>query len=135
MMTVTASYWRSLRERLRTTRTRPELFSTEATYMYASDSRSRMICLGGPSSLHKTPLVRNSDALLLLTFLHAGISADDPRVQELLASVLAAPLDRTYSVALRAMVLEELDRVRYQSHIARCAQFLLDNQLSSGQWS
>jgi hypothetical protein len=83
----------------------------------------------------KTPLIRNSDELLLLTFLHAGISADDPRVQELLASVLAAPLDRTYSVAVRAMALEEVDRIRYQSHIARCAQFLLDNQLSSGQWS
>jgi len=33
------------------------------------------------------------------------------------------------------MALEELDRVRYQPHLARCAQFLVDNQLSSGQWS
>jgi hypothetical protein len=83
----------------------------------------------------KTPIIRNSDELLLLTFLHAGVSVDDPRVQELLSAVLAAPLDRTYTAAVRAMVLEELDRVRYQSHIARCAQVLLDNQLSSGQWS
>lgn len=81
------------------------------------------------------PPIRNADDLLLLTFLHSGLPEDDPRVRELLASVLAAPLDKTYSVALRAMVLEELDRVRYQSHIARCAQFLLDNQLPSGQWS
>jgi hypothetical protein len=33
MMTVTASYWRSLRERLRTSSTRPEFFSTGAMYM------------------------------------------------------------------------------------------------------
>ena len=81
------------------------------------------------------PPIRNADDLLLLTFLHAGVPEDDPRVRELLASVLSAPLDKTYPVALRAMALEELDRVRYQSHIARCAQFLLDNQLPSGQWS
>ena len=79
--------------------------------------------------------IKNSDDLLLLTFLHAGLSEADPRVRELLAAVLAAPLDKTYPVALRAMALEELDRVRFQSHIARCAQFLLDNQLPSGQWS
>lgn len=78
--------------------------------------------------------IRNADELLLLTFLHAGLPADDPRLRELLNSVLAAPLDRTYSVALRAMALEELDRVRYQSHIARCAQFLLDSQHPTGQW-
>ncbi len=79
--------------------------------------------------------IRNADELLLLTFLHSGLTHDDPRVRELLTSVLAAPLDRTYPVALRAMALEELDRVRYQSHIARCAQFLLDGQLPTGQWS
>src|SRR5262245_27957260 len=80
------------------------------------------------------PPIRNSDDLLLLTFLHAGVPEDDPRVRELLASALAAPLDKTYPVALRAMVLEELDRVRYQSHIARLAQYLVDNQLANGQW-
>jgi hypothetical protein len=78
--------------------------------------------------------IRNADDLLLLTFLHAGVPEDDPRVRELLAAVLAAPLDKTYPVALRAMVLEELDRVRYQSHIARLAQYLVDNQHASGQW-
>jgi len=80
------------------------------------------------------PPIRNADDLLLLTFLHAGLPEDDPRVRELLTAVLVAPLDKTYPVALRAMVLEELDRVRYQSHIARLAQFLLDNQLANGQW-
>lgn len=78
--------------------------------------------------------IRNADELILLTFLHSGVAPEDPKVQQLLASVLAAPLDKTYSVAVRAMALEELDRVRYQSHIARCAAYLLDNQLASGQW-
>jgi len=87
----------------------------------------------GEDNQKKAP-IRNADDLLLLTFLHAGVPQDDPRVRELLAAGLAAPLDRTYPVALRAMALEELDRVRYQSHIARCAQYLLDNQLASGQW-
>lgn len=79
--------------------------------------------------------IRNSDDLFLLTFLHAGLTEEDPRVRDLLAAVLAAPLDKTYPVALRAMALEEIDRVRFQPHIARCAQYLLDNQLSSGQWA
>jgi hypothetical protein len=79
--------------------------------------------------------IRNCDELLLLTFLHSGVPESDPKFQQLLASVLAGPYVHTYTVALRAMALEELDRVRYQPHIARCAQFLLDNQLSSGQWS
>src|SRR4030095_3182483 len=93
-----------------------------------------------PSSGHafkkdpNMPPIRNADDLLLLPSLHAGVPEDDPRVRELLASVLAAPLDKTYPVALRAMALEELDRVRYQSHIARYAQYLLDNQLPNGQW-
>jgi hypothetical protein len=77
----------------------------------------------------------NCDELLLLTFLHSGVSEKDPRFQQLLSSILAAPYTHTYSVAIRAMALEELDRVRYQQHIARCAQFLLDNQMASGQWS
>ena len=85
-------------------------------------------------SKKKLANIPNSDELLLLTFIHAGLTEEDPRVKELLASVLAAPFSHTYSVAVRAMALEELDRVRYQSHILRCAQFLLDNQLTNGQW-
>jgi hypothetical protein len=89
---------------------------------------------GADLSKKKLPNILNCNDLLLLTFVHAGLPEDDPRVRELLASALAAPLDHTYPVAMRAMVLEELDRVRYQSHILRYAQFLLDNQLPSGQW-
>ncbi|HVR83769.1 MAG TPA: hypothetical protein VMU54_05610, partial [Planctomycetota bacterium] len=82
----------------------------------------------------KKPRIPNCDDLLLLTFLHAGMPENDPRFQQLLASVLAAPCSHTYSAAIRAMALEELDRARYQPQIARCAQFLLDNQTATGQW-
>jgi hypothetical protein len=33
------------------------------------------------------------------------------------------------------MILEELGRVKHQSRIWQCAQFLLDNQCKNGQWS
>jgi hypothetical protein len=89
---------------------------------------------GSDLSKKKLAPVRDADDLLLLTFLHSGVPRDDPKVQQLLASVLAAPFDHTYPVAVRAMALEELDRVRYQPRIARCAVYLLDNQLASGQW-
>src|SRR5438045_2725305 len=67
---------------------------------------------GSDLSKKKLAPIRNADDLLLLTFLHAGLPENDPRVRELLTSVLAAPLDHTYPAALRAMALEELDRVR-----------------------
>ncbi len=78
--------------------------------------------------------VRNADELILLTLLHAGAGPDDAKVKQLLKQVLSGPLDRTYSVALQAVCLEELDRVRYQNRIAQCAQFLIDNQCLNGQW-
>jgi hypothetical protein len=77
----------------------------------------------------------NTDELVLWTFLHAGVPESDPRFQELFRKVLGSPLERTYKVALRAMILEELDRVTYQAWIAECAQFLVDNQAKDGQWS
>ena len=39
--------------------------------------------------------IRNSDELLLVTFLHAGLTEEDPRVKALLTSVLAAPFTHT----------------------------------------
>jgi hypothetical protein len=77
----------------------------------------------------------NSDELILLTFVHADVSPRDPAFQPLLERMLAGKLERTYKVALQAMVLEELDRVTYQERIWQCAQFLIDNQCANGQWS
>ena len=78
--------------------------------------------------------IPDSDELLLWTFLHGGVSEAHPRFQELLSRVLEAKLERTYKVALQAMVLEELDRVKHQRRIAQCAQFLIDNQTRKGHW-
>ncbi len=54
-------------------------------------------------------MTRHSDELILLTLRHAG-AEQEPRLQELFRKMMRAPLERTYNVALQAMVLEELDR-------------------------
>jgi hypothetical protein len=77
----------------------------------------------------------NCDELILLTFLHGGVRPNDPEFQELFQRMWEAKMERTYKVALQAMVLEELHRVKYQARIAQCAQFLIDNQCKNGQWS
>src|SRR5436190_2651219 len=73
--------------------------------------------------------------LVLLTFVHAGVPETDAKFQEYFKMLLERPLDRTYPVVLQAMILEEVDRVKYQGRIAQCAQFLVDNQCVNGQWS
>src|SRR6185295_3337550 len=55
----------------------------------------------------------NSDELILLTFVHARVPVDDPRFKELFESATKAPMRRTYKVAILAMCLEEIDRVKY----------------------
>ncbi len=94
-----------------------------------------VVYLRGSESSGWDAHIPNCDELILLTLLHAEVPEKDPKVQELLARVLEAKLERTYKVALLAMCLEELDRVRYQPKIRHCAQFLLDNQCQNGQWS
>jgi hypothetical protein len=79
--------------------------------------------------------INDSFELVLLTFVVGGIPENDEKVQEYLKRLLDEPLERTYKVVLQAMILEELDRVKYQNRIAQCAQFLLDNQCVNGQWS
>ncbi|HEV3027152.1 MAG TPA: hypothetical protein VG457_06235 [Planctomycetota bacterium] len=88
----------------------------------------------------KTPPVefaRISDTseLVLLTFVHGGVPESDDTFQEYFRRMMNGPLERTYKVALQAMILEDLDRVKFQSRIAQCAQFLVDNQCGNGQWS
>jgi hypothetical protein len=76
--------------------------------------------------------VGDSDELKLLTFLEGGTPPSDPVVQALVAKCSEAPLEKTYKVALLAMCLESLDRVKYQGKIAQCGQFLLDNVKPNG---
>jgi hypothetical protein len=87
--------------------------------------------LGKYGSLNK----RRSEELLLWTFIHAGLPEGDPDVQSLLKTVLDTELQWTYNVSLQALILEEIDRVRFQPRVAQCAQFLVDNQCDNGQWS
>src|SRR5262249_54913646 len=77
----------------------------------------------------------NFDEPILLTMIHAGVPESTPKFEEYLRHVLQAPLEKTYKVACLAMALEELDAERYQSKIAQCAAFLVDNQAKNGQWS
>ncbi len=87
----------------------------------------------GSPGAHKE--IKNSDELILFTLVHAGVPENDPKLQQLLKNVLEAPLERTYKVALLAMCLEEIHRVKHQARIQQCAQFLVDNQGTNGQWS
>jgi hypothetical protein len=84
-----------------------------------------------PASHHE---IAHTDELVLLTLVEARVPDEDPLVQKMLAAMLQAPLERTYKVVLQAMVLEELDRVKYQDRLWQCAQFLVDNQCQNGQW-
>jgi hypothetical protein len=76
-----------------------------------------------------------SEELLLWTWAMGGVPESDPEFQTALKGVLEKKLEKTYNVSLMAMLLEELDRVKYQKRIAQCAQYLLDNQCANGQWS
>jgi len=77
----------------------------------------------------------SSDELILLTFIHSRVPVEDPKFAELFKNATSAPMKRTYKVALLAMCLEELDRVKYQEKLAQCAQWLVDTQCANGQWS
>jgi len=79
--------------------------------------------------------IAHCDELILYTFIVAGVPATDARFQKLLQRVLTDEPTHTYRVSLQAMLLEELDRAKYQDRIALCAQFLVDNQCPNGQWS
>jgi len=75
------------------------------------------------------------EELVLLTLVDAGVPESDPVLQKLLQTVTTTALEKTYNVSLQAMILEELDRVKYQGRILQCAQFLVDNICENGQWS
>lgn len=76
----------------------------------------------------------SSNELILWTYVHSGVPESDPDFQKRLKQMLDGQLEKTYRVAIQAMILEELDRVAYQMRIWQCAQFLIDNQSPSGHW-
>jgi hypothetical protein len=74
----------------------------------------------------------DSDELKLLTMIHGGVPPSDPAYQALWTKCLEQKLEKTYKVALLAMCLEEVDRVKYQYKLAQCGQFFLDNIKPNG---
>jgi hypothetical protein len=72
--------------------------------------------------------------LVLFTYCHADVPETDPDFKALFDSMMADKMEATYAVALQAMVLEEVERVKYQKRILMCAQFLVDNQSAQGFW-
>jgi hypothetical protein len=72
--------------------------------------------------------------VVLWTLVSAQVREDNPLLQSLLKDLLPRPLESTRSVALQAMILQELDAWKYRVRIAQCAQFLIDNQGADGQW-
>jgi len=84
---------------------------------------------------HEHSKATHSDELILYTFVVAGVPETNPKFKALLERVLTDEPHQTYKVALQAMALEEIDRVKYQNRIAYCAQHLIDNQCQNGQWS
>jgi hypothetical protein len=73
--------------------------------------------------------------LILWTLVHARVPENDPDFVKLFNHVVGKKMERTYAVALQAMILEEMNRVKYQVRIAQCAQFLMDAQCGNGQWT
>jgi len=114
------------------------LFLSQAPPQAASQKEIDAAILKGSEYLKTAPspgghLKTNCDELILLTLIHAGVS--EKGYEKLLSNCTERPLEFTYKVALLAMCLEELDATKYQGKIAQCAQFLVDNQASNGQWS
>src|SRR5262245_47581052 len=77
---------------------------------------------------HEHSKATHSDELILYTFVIADVPASNPKFKALLERVLTDEPHQTYKVALQAMALEDIDRVKYQNRIAFCAQHLVDNQ-------
>jgi hypothetical protein len=73
--------------------------------------------------------------LVLFTYVHSDVPETDPDFKTLFDDMMKDQLEATYCVALQAMVLEEVERVKYQKRIAQCAKFLVDNQGPQGYWS
>ncbi len=74
------------------------------------------------------------DELVLWALLHAKVAWNEPTFQALFKGMMGRDLEVTYGVSLQAMILEEIDPVRFQWRIQQCAQFLADNQCPNGSW-
>ena len=72
--------------------------------------------------------------LVFYTLIKSGIKIPEPLMKIFLDEMLSKKLENTYRVALLAMALTELDKVKYLKRIVQCAEFLLANQSARGAW-
>ena len=72
--------------------------------------------------------------LVLLTLSHAGVPESDRFFKKEFETLLKQRPQFTYRTALRAMLLEEVQRVKHQHLLFHCAEFFVDNQAASGIW-
>ena len=73
--------------------------------------------------------------LVLFTYVHSDVPETDPDFKTLFDDMIKDKLEATYCVSLQAMVLEEVERVKWQKRLAQCGKFLADNQGPQGFWS
>src|SRR5215831_7673140 len=73
--------------------------------------------------------------LVLFTYVHADVPETDADFKTLFDDMIKDKLEATYCVSLQAMVLEEVERVKWQKRLAQCGKFLADNQGPQGFWS
>jgi len=74
-------------------------------------------------------------ALAVYALVHAGVPENDPSVEKAIRYVLQTPPSYTYSVALVAIALSEVNPTRYQATIRKCADWLSRNQGRDGTWT
>jgi len=73
--------------------------------------------------------------LICLTLVHSGLRRDHPFLVEQTNKLLNRPLSETYNAGLRALLMEKLDRRRFQLPLAETALFFVDSQCENGQWT
>ncbi len=72
--------------------------------------------------------------IVLWAYLRGGMKPSEPQFVALFKDMMERRLETTYAVAFQALILEELDRAKYQWRLHQCAQFLVDSQTSLGGW-
>ncbi len=72
--------------------------------------------------------------LVVLTLAHCGVNLTDPTFAKGVAALEKVKPKWTYRAALLSMALSEVNPRQYQSRIAHAAQWIVDTQLSGGEW-
>src|SRR5262249_43585454 len=101
----------------------------------AAVERGRRFLLSTFSSGGSAPSGVVSEDQVLFTCFACGLDAGTEDAQKLRRSVGDTPLSSTYQAAFRALALSRLDPAANREGLEACARYLLDSQLSNGQWS